>query len=93
MTAAEEKVREFANKLLNKIDDLRNKSFNDVTSILAFVRNYLIDLTDGIDLDEEMRKLDKRIMKFKLVEYPYDREIGFKQDIVWFIQGTDDNKT
>ena len=32
-------------------------------------------------------------MKFKLVEYPYGREIGFKQDIVWFIQGTDDNKT
>lgn len=32
-------------------------------------------------------------MKFKLVEYPYGREMGFKQDIVWFIQGTDDNKT
>ena len=32
-------------------------------------------------------------MKFKLVQYSYDREIGFKQDIVWFIQGTDDNKT
>lgn len=32
-------------------------------------------------------------MKFKLVEYPYGREMGFNQDIVWFIQGTDDNKT
>ena len=32
-------------------------------------------------------------MKFKLVEYPYGREIGFNQDIVWFIQGTYDNKT
>lgn len=32
-------------------------------------------------------------MKFKLVQYPCGREIGFKQDIVWFIQGTDDNKT
>ena len=32
-------------------------------------------------------------MKFKLIEYPYGREMGFKQDIVWFIQGTDDNKT
>lgn len=32
-------------------------------------------------------------MKFKLVEYPYGKEIGFKQDTVWFIQGTDDNKT
>lgn len=31
-------------------------------------------------------------MKFKLVEYSYGKEIGFKQDIVWFIQGTDDNK-
>ena len=30
-------------------------------------------------------------MKFKLVEYPYGREIGFNQDIVWFIQGTVDN--
>ena len=54
----EEKVREFANKLLNKIDDLRNKGFNEPISILAFVRNYLIGLTDGIDLAEEMRKLD-----------------------------------
>ena len=32
-------------------------------------------------------------MKFKLVEYPYGREIGFNQDTVWFIQGTNDNKT
>ena len=32
-------------------------------------------------------------MKFKLVQYPYGREMSFKQDIVWFIQGTDDNKT
>ena len=31
-------------------------------------------------------------MKFKLVQNPYGREMGFKQDIVWFIQGTDDNK-
>ena len=31
-------------------------------------------------------------MKFKLVEYPYGREIGFNQDIIWFIQGTNDNK-
>lgn len=32
-------------------------------------------------------------MKFKLVEYPYGREMGFEQDTVWFIQGTDNNKT
>ena len=31
--------------------------------------------------------------KFKLVQYPYGRKMGFKQDIVWFIQGTADNKT
>jgi hypothetical protein len=31
-------------------------------------------------------------MKFKLVEYPYGREIGFNQDVVWFIQGTCDNR-
>lgn len=31
-------------------------------------------------------------MKFKLVEYPYGRAIGFNQDIVWLIQGTSDNK-
>lgn len=30
-------------------------------------------------------------MKFKLVEYPYGREIGFNQDTVWFIQGTFNN--
>lgn len=32
-------------------------------------------------------------MKFKLVESHCGREMGLKQDIVWFIQGTDDNKT
>lgn len=31
-------------------------------------------------------------MKFKLIEYPYGRDIGFDQDIVWFIQGTSNNK-
>ena len=31
-------------------------------------------------------------MKFKLVEYPYGKEIGFNQDTVWFIQGTCDNR-
>ena len=32
-------------------------------------------------------------MKIKLIEYPYGREIGFNQDTIWFIQGTDNNKT
>ena len=31
--------------------------------------------------------------KFKLVQYPYGREMDCKQDIVLCIQGTDDNKT
>lgn len=31
-------------------------------------------------------------MKFKLVEYPYGREIGLNQDTIWFIQGTNDDK-
>lgn len=30
-------------------------------------------------------------MKFKLVEYPYGRELGLNQDTIWFIQGTSDN--
>ena len=32
-------------------------------------------------------------MKFKLIECHSGREFGFNQDIIWFIQGTDDNKT
>lgn len=31
-------------------------------------------------------------MKFKLVECHSGREFGFNQDIIWFIQGTEDNK-
>ena len=31
-------------------------------------------------------------MKFKLIECHSGREFGFNQDIIWFIQGTDDNK-
>ena len=58
MTVAEEKVREISDKLVNKIDDLRDKGFDD-TSILLSVRNYLLGLIDGIDFTEEMRKLDE----------------------------------
>lgn len=56
MTVAEEKVREISDKLVNKIDDLRDKGYDDA-SILASVRNYLIGLTDGIDFAEEMNEI------------------------------------
>ena len=57
MTVAEEKVREISDKLVNRIDELRDEGYSDA-SILATVRNYLIGLTDGIDFAEEMRKED-----------------------------------
>ena len=58
MTTAEEKVREISDKLVNRIDELRNEGYSD-DSILATVRNYLLGLTDGIDFAEEMRKDDE----------------------------------
>lgn len=58
MTVAEEKVREISDKLVNRIDELRDEGYSDA-SILATVRNYLIGLTDGIDFSEEMRKDNK----------------------------------
>ena len=58
MTEAEEKVREISDKLVNRIDELRDEGYSDA-SILATVRNYLIGLTDGIDFAEEMRKDDE----------------------------------
>ena len=56
MTVIEEKVRELSDKLVNKIDDLRDKGFDD-TSILLSVRNYLLGLIDGIDFTEEMHEI------------------------------------
>lgn len=52
----EEKVRELSDKLVNKIDDLRDKGFDD-SSILLSVRNYLLGLIDGIDFAEEMHEI------------------------------------
>lgn len=52
MTVIEEKV----DKLVNKIDDLRDKGFDD-TSILLSVRNYLLGLIDGIDFAKEMHEI------------------------------------
>ena len=56
MTVAEEKVSEISDKLVNKIDDLRDKGYDDAF-ILASVRNYLIGFTDGIDFVEEMNEI------------------------------------
>ena len=56
MTTTEEKDREISDKLVNKIDDLRDKDFDD-TSILLSVRNYLLGLIDGIDFAEEMNEI------------------------------------
>lgn len=57
MTPAEEKVREISDKIVNRIDELREEGYED-SSILATVRNYLIGITDGIDFAEEMRNRD-----------------------------------
>ena len=55
MTQAEEKVREIADKLVNRIDELKNEGFED-SAILATVRNYLLGLVDGIDFSAEMNE-------------------------------------
>lgn len=57
MTPAEEKVREISDKIVNRIDELKEEGYED-SSILATVRNYLIGITDGIDFAEEMRNQD-----------------------------------
>lgn len=54
MTIAEQKIREISDKLVNRIDELRDEGYDDA-SILATVRNYLLGITDGIDFSEEMR--------------------------------------
>lgn len=58
MTPAEEKVREISDKIVHRIDELREEGYSD-DSILAAVRNYLIGITDGIDFAEEMRTQDQ----------------------------------
>jgi predicted RNA-binding protein Jag len=55
MTQAEEKVREISDKLVNRIDELKNEGFED-SAILATVRNYLLGLVDGIDFSAEMNE-------------------------------------
>ena len=31
-------------------------------------------------------------MKVKLIEYPFGKDLNIDQDVVWFIQGTCDNR-
>ena len=58
MTPAEQKVREISEKIVNRIDELREAGYDD-SSILASVRNYLLGTIDGIDFAEEMRNQDE----------------------------------
>ena len=55
MTQAEEKVKELADKIVKRIDELNNEGYED-SAILASVRNYLLGLTDGLDLSAEMNE-------------------------------------
>ena len=55
MTQAEEKVREISDKLVNRIDELKNEGFED-SAILSSVRNYLLGLSDGLDFSAEMNE-------------------------------------
>lgn len=55
MTQAEEKVKELADKMVKRIDELRKEGFDD-SGILTSVRNYLIGLSDGMDFSAEMNK-------------------------------------
>ena len=55
MTQAEEKVKELSDKIVKRIDELKNEGFED-SAILASVRNYLLGLTDGLDFSAEMNE-------------------------------------
>ena len=55
MTQAEEKVKELADKMVKRIDELRKEGFED-SDILASVRNYLLGLTDGLGFSAEMNE-------------------------------------
>lgn len=55
MTKAEEKVKELSDKLIKRVDELKNEGFED-SAILASVRNYLLGLVDGLDLSAEMNE-------------------------------------
>ena len=55
MTQAEYKVKELAEKIVKRIDELNGEGYED-SAILASVRNYLLGLTDGLDLSAEMNE-------------------------------------
>ena len=55
MTQAEYKVKELAEKIIKRIDELKNEGFEE-SDILSSVRNYLLGLTDGLDFSSEMNK-------------------------------------
>lgn len=70
MTTAEEKIREISDKLVNRIDELREEGYDDA-AILAAVRNYLLGVTDGIDFSEEMRNQDAISLEHVAENYLY----------------------
>ena len=58
MTQAEYKVKELAEKMVKRIDELRKDGFED-SDILASLRNYLLGLTDGLGFSAEMNENKK----------------------------------
>lgn len=55
MTQAEYKVKELSDKIVKRIDELKNEGFED-SAILASVRNYLLGISDGLDFAAEMNE-------------------------------------
>lgn len=55
MTQAEYKVKELSDKIVKRIDELKNEGFEE-SVILASVRNYLLGICDGLDFSAEMNE-------------------------------------
>jgi len=54
MTPVEEKVHEYASKLLEAIDKMQKRRTDDAV-IVQTLKGYFAGLSDGLDLAEEMR--------------------------------------
>ena len=60
MTAAEAKVNEFANKILDYIEQAEQQQ-SDPKWILQGVKGYICGMSDGIEFAEEMRAPDHNV--------------------------------
>lgn len=60
MTVAEAKVNEFANKILNSIEQSEQQQA-DPKLILQTIKGYLCGMSDGIEFAEEMRVPDYNV--------------------------------